>query len=227
VGVVGYIPCCTRSTSVPRAFDPEEILTRSARPRPLLAVLACVAAMAACDRLPDAVIVAEFDLTFSFESGLTGWTSATADLGAGTGSIAESQSEASAGSRSATLVLNNSSGAGKVWMTHELEVTPDQSYSVDISFDLATTDHGTTEPWKIIVGLRQEAPTGPSELDFQGDTSSGLETAAGAVWTKKTFTVAAKADDEGRLFLSLGVWGTTAGARAYHLDNVRVVLTRS
>lgn len=184
-------------------------------------------AFAACDRAPDAVIFPEFEFAFSFESGLEGWVPASGDLGAGTASVGGSSETASHGSQSASVRLESPDGAGKVWMTRELEVTPEKSYTVDVTFDLATEDHGVVEPWTLIVGLGDTAPTTSASLAYNGDTASGGETASGVVWAEKSFTIGAKADEEGRLFLTLGVWGNTAGTRAYWIDNVRVVLTRS
>lgn len=196
-------------------------------PRLVLAVSGTLFAFAACDRAPEAVIVPEFEFSFSFESGLDGWTPSSADLGTGTGSIQGSSENASQGTRSAAVHLDNAGGAGKVWITRELEVTPDQSYAVDVSFDLGTSDHGTGEPWRLIVGVRDTIPSSTAALDYHGDTASGAETAVGHVWAEKGTTVGAKADEEGRLYLTLGVWGTTPGQRSYWIDNVRVVLTRS
>lgn len=205
----------------------EQTLIRLSPLRAGLAITAAALATAACDRLPEAIIFPEFEFAFSFESGLAGWAVMSADMGQGTASMAGTDAQSSEGSRSVRVTMNNSEGAGKVWMTRELQATPDQSYSVDVSFKLRTLDHGTTEAWKVIVGVRDQPPTTASALDFQGETSSGVETATGPVWGDKGYTIAAKADDEGRLFLSLGVWGTTTGSREYFLDDVRVVLTRS
>lgn len=173
------------------------------------------------------MIFPEFEFAFSFESGLDGWNPASADLGTGTVTIEGSGDNASQGTRSVAVRLDNPGGAGKVWITRELEVTPDQSYTVDVSFDLGTADHGTVDPWTLIVGMGDTAPTTPAALAYHGDTASGAETAQGAAWAEKGTTVAAKADEDGRLFLTLGIWGTTPGQRSYWIDNVRVVLTRS
>lgn len=169
----------------------------------------------------------EFDISFSFESGLEGWTVSSADVGTGSAAAEASSERASQGARSVRLVLANPGGAGKVWITRELEVTREKRYTAEISFDLATTDHGLAEPWKLIVGARATPPETAAALDFQGDTSSGRETATGVLWVQKRLNIPAQGDEEGRLFLTVGVWGTTAGNRTYWLDNVRIVLTRT
>ncbi len=190
-------------------------------------IFALAAAGAGCDRLPEAVIVPEFDLAYSFEAGLDGWTASASELAAGSWAAEGYTERATDGSRSARFSLTNPGGAGKVWITRELELTPDKSYTADISFDLATAEHGTADAWKLILSARAEPPSSAASLDFQGDTSSGQATGTGIAWTVKRFVVPAQADDEGRLYLSLGIWGTTAGTRTYWLDNIRVVLTRT
>ncbi|GMV08090.1 MAG: hypothetical protein AMXMBFR53_43650 [Gemmatimonadota bacterium] len=151
------------------------------------------------------------------------WTTSTADLASGTASLVGAQDQASHGSRSVRVALENPGGAAKAWMTRELEVTPDQRYTVELAFDLRTTD-ATDDAWTLIVGVGPQAPAGPAALNYQGDTGAG---APAGGWAEKSATLTAQADDEGRLHLTLGVWGTTSGSRTYWIDNVRVVLTRA
>lgn len=184
-------------------------------------------AAAGCDRSPEAVIVPEFDLSYSFESGLEGWTTATADVGSGSGSASATTERSTHGTRSVRLDLANPGGAAKIWLTRELELTPGKSYTAQISFDLGTADHGVADAWKLILTARDTPPASASALDFQGDTSSGLATATGAQWVEKKFVVPVRPDEEGLLHLTVGIWGTTPGTRTYWLDNVRVVLTRT
>ena len=148
-------------------------------------------------------------------------------MGAGSWAAEASTERATAGSRSVRFSLANPGGAGKVWITRELELTPNKSYTAEISFDLATSEHGVAEGWKLILCARATPPATAAALDFLGDTSSGQATTTGIVWAQKRFTIPVQADAEGRLYLSVGVWGTTAGTRTYWLDNIRVVLTRT
>ncbi|NJD17917.1 MAG: hypothetical protein FIA95_01335 [Gemmatimonadetes bacterium] len=200
------------------------------RPQPRAVVVAALAAALgapSCDRLPEAVIFPEFELTYSFESGLDGWTVSSADLGAGSWAAEPSVERATDGTRSARLSLANPEGAGKGWITRELQLTPKKSYTAEISVDLATADHGVADAWKLILTARETPPAGAASLDFQGDTSSGRDTATGVTWVEKRFVLPVQGDDEGKLYLSLGVWGTTPGARTYWVDRVQVVLTRT
>jgi hypothetical protein len=179
-----------------------------------------------CDRLPEAVIVPEFEFSYSFESGLGGWTEGSADLGAGRAAAGTTTGQAAAGSASLAFGLDNPGGAGKIWVTRELAVAKDQSYTVDITLKLGSADAQAAAPWKVIAGARQAAPTAAAGLPIQDETTAG-GTGGGVAWAGKSYSFAAKADPDGRLFLTLGIWGTSAGERTYWIDDVRVVLTRS
>ena len=45
-------------------------------------------------------------------------------------------------------------------------------------------------------------------------------------FVQKNYTLRATADEEGHLYLVVGVWGTSLGARGYFVDNVHVLFTR-
>jgi len=197
----------------------EELLTRRAPFRTAFSVLGVPLALSACDRLPEAVIFPEFELTYSFDGGLSGWTAAALDMGTGTWTTGEA-------SGAARFELANASGAGKVWLGRELEVTPDTRYAMNISFKLATADHDAAQAWKIIAGARQDPPTLAADLTFQDGTASGA--AAGeTVWVEKTYSVTVEPDEDGVLHFMLGIWGTTTGTRSYLIDDLKVVLTRT
>lgn len=181
---------------------------------------------AGCDRLPEAVIVPEFDFTFSFEDGLQGWQAQSAELGNGTVSVEASTDRASAGTRSLRITMDNQGGAAKVWVTRELAVTRHQSYVAELSLALGSADPPAAAPWKVIAGLRPSPPSLAAELPYQDETPAPAG-AGGFAWAGRSYTVPVTADAEGRIFLTLGIWGTSPSARTYWMDNVRVVLTRS
>jgi len=185
----------------------------------VLCALGATIASAACDRMPGAVIFPEFELGYSFDGGLSGWTAAATDMGTGVWTASEA-------SGAAKLELRNDSGAGKVWLGRELEVTPDIRYAMNVSFKLATADHDAAQAWKIIAGARQDAPTQTAELAFQDGTASGAP-AGETVWVEKTYSITVEPDEDGTLHFMLGIWGTSAGTRSYLIDDVKVVLTRT
>jgi hypothetical protein len=174
-------------------------------------------------------VVPEFDITDSFESGLGQWTPEALDLGEppGAWSVQGSTEEASAGTHSVELTLDNVSDAGKVWIERDLEVAPAQAYEVEISFDLASADFGTLNLWTVIAGAHTAPPQAADELIFQDDTGNGASTDDGYHWVSKRYTVHAQSDEEGHLHVTLGVWGTSETARTYYFDNVRLQLTRT
>ena len=45
-------------------------------------------------------------------------------------------------------------------------------------------------------------------------------------FVQKNYTLRATADEEGHIYLVVGVWGTSLGARGYFVDNVHVFFTR-
>ena len=179
-----------------------------------------------CDRFPEAVIFPEFEFSYSFESGLAGWTEGSADLGAGRATAGATTGQAAAGSASLAFGLDNPGGTGKIWVTRELAVTKDQSYTVDVTLKLGSADAAAEAPWKVIAGVQLAAPTTAAGLPMQDETTAG-GTGGGVAWAEKSYSFAAKADPDGRLFLTLGIWGTSADERTYWIDDVGVVLTRS
>lgn len=147
-------------------------------------------------------------------------------MGAGTPSVAAATDQASAGVRSVRFDLANPNGQGKVWIMRQVQATPGQSYSAQVSLKLGVAEPAGAAPWKVIAGLQAPEPLLTAQLGFQDETSSAPGNGAFS-WVAKSYTVAAKADDEGRLWLTLGIWGTSPGTRTYWVDEVRVALTRS
>ena len=45
-------------------------------------------------------------------------------------------------------------------------------------------------------------------------------------FVQKNYTLRATADEEGHIYLVVGVWGTSLGARGYFVDNVHILFTR-
>jgi len=207
------------SATDPRAFE-GIALTRSRTAQVLLLLLGL--SPTGCDRLGDIVIVAEFDLTYSFENGLEGWLPSGADLSdpAVTWSIDTSGDVASTGSSAARFTLDNTNGHGKIWLEREFDVAPERAYDVQITFDLASNESG--DAWRVLAGAHDAAPTTAAELPVQDATAPG----DGYQWTERSYTVRATSDDEGALFVLLGLWGTSQEARTYYVDNVHLVLSR-
>ena len=178
---------------------------------------------AGCDRSGDPTIVAEFDLTYSFESGLEGWLPNGVDLADPLvpWSIDTSGDVVSTGAGAARFAMDNANGRGKIWLEQEYEVEPERAYDVQIMFDLASAESG--DAWRVLAGAHDASPTTAEELTVQDATTAG----DGYEWTERSYTVRATSDEEGLMVVVLGLWGTSAESRTYYVDNVHLVMTRA
>lgn len=169
------------------------------------------------------VIVAELDLSYSFESGLEAWVPNSADVsGPGvTWSIDTSSDVTSVGSGAARFRLDNAEGDGKIWLERAFEVAPETAYEVQITFDLASAESGN--PWRVLAGAHDASPSSAAQLTVQDATTAGT----GYEWTERSYTVRATSTAAGRIVVVLGLWGTSEESRTYYVDNVHLVFTRS
>jgi hypothetical protein len=191
---------------------------------PLLLALA----LSSCDRVGEITIVPEFDLAFSFESGLGTWAANGVDLEDPPVDwrIETSTAEASEGARSAALFLDNLNSSGKIWIERGFDVEPDRAYDIDISFDFGSADTGDVNLWRILAGAHTAPPERGAELTVRESTGNDAGSGTGVRWSEKRYTARATADGEGRLYVVIGVWGTWPAARSYYIDNVRLLFTR-
>jgi hypothetical protein len=180
-----------------------------------------------CDKLGEIVIVPEFEMSFSFEVGLGAWVPGGLDLADPpvVWSASSSAAEASDGGRSVRFDLDNLNGQAKIWIIREFEVAPHQGYDIEISLDLATAD-ASTDAWQVIAGAHSAQPESSAELTFGGATAADGSGGGVLEWIPKKYTVFGQADEEGLLYIIVGVWGTGLGTRTYYVDDVRLVLTR-
>ncbi len=164
----------------------------------------------------------EVDLTYSFESGLDGWTPAGIDLGEAAAWVIESSGEsASTGARAVRFALQNAGGGPKIWMERGFSVTPGQSYDVSISLDLAAS--GAGEGWRMLAGAHAQAPSTAADLTVQ----DAVTPTATPQWEERSYTVRATANPEGELVVAIGFWATSVGSRTHYVDNVRLRFTQA
>lgn len=183
----------------------------------------------ACDQVGDIVFVPEFDLSYSFESGLDGWFGNGVDLTDPivTWSVQASSEQASMGASSAQLYVDNVNGMAKVWMERAAVVGPSVAYDVDISFDFGTADFGEINLWRILAGAHTGSPGTAAALTVQDATGNGSAANVGVKWLQKSYRQRAVSDSGGRIQIVIGVWGTWATPRTYYIDNVRLLFTRA
>lgn len=199
------------------------------RPGAAMAAFATLVALSGCEHGGTLVLFPEVDVTDSFESGLGDWTGAGIDLGdpmvAWSADI--TTEEASSGTHSLKLTLDNANAEAKIWALRPVQATPGQVYDVELSFDFGTADYGSVDLWRIIAGAAGAPPGSVSDLPFQDDTGNGSATDVGYQWVHKDYAMQATADADGNVYVVVGVWGTSEAARSYYVDNVHMVLTRT
>jgi len=158
----------------------------------------------------------------SFEKDMEGWEVNGTDLDDPPveWTIERSEAIASYGETSVMLYLNNTNGAGKIWIEREFEAEPNHTYEVSVDYDLASADWGDVNLWTIITGVVPESAN--IELASQDDTGNDASQEDGFVWLSKSYTFTTESDTEGELLVVIGVWGTWETARTYYLDNVEV-----
>ena len=182
-----------------------------------------------CDQVGDITITPEFDLTYSFESGLEGWFGNGVDLTDPivTWSVEQSSEQASSGANSVRLYIDNSNGMAKVWIERTVNVAPSHSYDVDISFDFGTADFGQTNLWRIVSGAHTRSPGTAAALTVRDASGNGSASDVGVQWLPKSYRVRASSDAGGRMQIVIGVWGTWETPRTYYIDNVQLLFTRA
>ena len=171
----------------------------------------------------------EFDLTYSFEFGLAEWFANGVDLTDPivTWSVEPSNEQASSGTNSVRLQIDNINGMAKVWIERTVNVAPSVPYDVDISFDFGTADFGEVNLWRILSGAHTNSPATAAALTVQDATGNGSPANVGVRWLQKNYRVRAYSDAGGRMRIVIGVWGTWETPRTYYIDNVRLLFTRA
>lgn len=166
--------------------------------------------------------------SYSFEEGMEGWVSDGTDLDDPlvNWSVERSQKIAYEGDSSVMLYLDNVNDAGKIWMEREFDVSPNTLYNVNVSYKFATGDFGDVNLFTIITGVSSNSPEEAGDLTFQGDTGHHMDE-RGVVWLEKNYNFEAQSNSNGKLYVSIGVWGTWETPRVYHVDSVKVELTSS
>ncbi len=92
---------------------------------------------------------------------------------------------------------------------------------------MASADFGTINLWRVLAGASPDPPTAADALVSTVDTGNGETSDTGVEWVEKSVTVPVESDEDGELFVYLGVWGTSEFSRTYDLDEVQVTLFRT
>lgn len=174
----------------------------------------------------------ETTVSSSFETDLEGWTVNGTDLNLGSGtidwSITRSQDMAKDGSTSLKFVLINQNDAGKIWIEKPFAVEQNQIYQVTVEYAFASRVHVAGLGFQIITGVLRNHPTTGRDLypAFKDLTWNGSDSNVGFAWQDKRYDFTVRSDDQGLLYVVIGIWGTGEVGHIYYFDNVRVILTK-
>ena len=191
------------------------------------AALSAVVALAGCDFQGDDILIEpEYDLSYSFESGFQDWSPAGTDLDDPPvdWEVSRTAEHASEGGQSVRLRLDNVNDQGKIWIERAFDVAPDTAYTVEIAFDLGTSDTGDVNLWTVLAGATAERPQGAADLTPRENT--GGAQGEDVTWLEKRYTSTVTSSEDGRIWVHVGVWGTWETERTYYVDDVRVVFRR-
>ncbi|MBW3535318.1 MAG: hypothetical protein KY453_08910 [Gemmatimonadetes bacterium] len=195
---------------------------------PGLPLLLALPLLAACDfQGDDIVFEPEYDLSYSFESGLDGWLPDGTDLDDPLvdWEVDVTGEHASDGSNAVRLRLDNLNGQGRIWIERRFDVAPDTAYTVEIAFDFGTSDFGDVNLWRVLAGATATDPEVAGELSPRDDTGGAED--EGVTWLERSYTTTLMSSEDGDLWVHVGVWGTWETERAYYIDDLRVTLSRA
>lgn len=196
----------------------------------LLALPVVALAATACD--DDDIAQPDLTTTFetSFEDGTDGFVSDTDDLDNPpvTWSVDRTTDFADTGEASMAIQIDNVNDKAKVWIEREvLDLEPNNTYTVDVTFDFGSSDWGTANLWTLFVDVDAESPSEWADFDdaLMADTGNGAAADAGVLWDEKNASLAVETDADGTLHVAIGVWGTWEADRTYYIDDVQVTAT--
>ncbi len=136
-------------------------------------------------------------------------------------SIQRTQEMSKEGNTALKLYLSNLNDAGKIWVERSFLVKPNTLYQVNVKYSFASGDYGIANHWTLITGLTQKPAKTRDDLTYQGDTGNGSGT-PGYKWLDKSYDFTMQSGSEGKLYLTIGVWGTWETPRTYYIDGVFV-----
>jgi hypothetical protein len=182
--------------------------------------------LVACDDDPAGPVDGSF--AFSFDSGLEGWTAAGTDLTDPPvqWSIQRTTERTKRGAGSAKFFLDNMNDAGKIWLQRAFTLEANTDYTVRVSYAFGTADYGDINLWRIIAGAHTQPPQTAEDLAFRDGTGNGAGADVGYRWVDRTYTMEARADAAGQVWVVVGVWGTWESPRTYYVDDLKVAFTK-
>lgn len=174
----------------------------------------------------------EISDSYSFENDLEGWSVNATDVWGSppeAWSVTRSQDMAKDGSTSVKFFLANSNDAEKIWIEKAFTVEPNQIYHVDVEYALASNEASTdvASSFTVITGVLAKSPKTRVDLApaFKNSTRKP-SSESGYEWFDRKYEFAVRSDDQGILFVVIGIWGDWEVRKTYYVDDVRIALTK-
>ncbi len=164
---------------------------------------------------------------YSFESDMQGWEINGTDLDNPpiNWSVERSDNMSTHGNYSVKFYLENFNDAGKIWMGKTYNVDPNAIYEVKISYNFATSDFGDLNLFNIITTALGTSFSGRDDLNYEGDTGHHTEE-EGFVWLDKEFEYIVETEDNGEIYINIGVWGSWETTRTYYVDGLNITIEK-
>lgn len=164
--------------------------------------------------------------SFSFEVGLEGWSVVASDLGTppATWSVEVSTEQSTSGASALKVGINNTGGQARVFMKRPFDLEPETEYQIDVRMQLASQDAGAANAWNVVAGASLLEPLDAAGLAVIGTTDNETSEAS-LQWSERSGILSIRTGPEsGRVWISAGVWATSAFDRTYWIDDLAVVV---
>jgi len=172
-------------------------------------------------------IVPVLEDQFSFESGLQGWSVLVSDLGMPPAewSVTQSADQAASGAGALRIQLAPQGVGPRVMLQRPFDLEPDTEYDLQLTFQTGTEEVAATA-WSLL----GDADPIPWD-DASGLPTLGPLTATGSsgtvTWGEQSATLGVRTrSDSGRIWVAFGLLATSAEARTYWIDDLKVTVRR-
>ena len=165
---------------------------------------------------------------FSFEGSMEGWSKNGLDLENPTVAwdIGLNLDMARDSTSSVRFYLDNVNDKAKIYIERAFAVDTSADYHVRVTYQLASRDFGDVNLWTIITGATSRPVASVGDLTPQGNTGNGYPSDVGPVWMYKSYEFDLRSSDAGKIYVQIGIWGTSEFPRTYYLDPVYVSFTK-
>jgi len=167
----------------------------------------------------------DVDETYSFEDGLQGWTVRGMQINPNLPPpITQTQSLARDGSSSLKFAVNRDVFFDPIWIEKPVSLEANQTYIVNIDFSFATQDFGDANAFIILANpLRMPFNKIQDVVPAFQDFSANYENRdVGYKWLEKHYDFMVRTNEEGKLYIIVGIYGGYDVRRSYYIDNVRL-----